>query len=106
MDTTAPVDPAAAPLRLAEELSIYTVGGLRAEWLAWLDAQRDAARIDAAAVGQVDAAGVQLLASLVRALEARAIGWHLFDVSGPLSDALRTLGLHAWTLPPTASNGS
>lgn len=83
----------AGVLRLPEELTIYTAAGLRAEWLTWLVDQREDVLIDGNAVAQVDAAGVQLLASLLSSLEARALGWRAQGVGGALRDALHTLGL-------------
>jgi anti-anti-sigma regulatory factor len=80
-------------LVLPEELTIYTVGDLRAQWLGWLADLRDDAVIDGAAVGQVDAAGVQLLTSLARSLESRELGWRMQGVGGALREACRTLGL-------------
>jgi anti-anti-sigma regulatory factor len=80
-------------LALPEELSIYTVGGQQAAWLAWLADQRDEVLIDASAVAQIDAAGVQLLAALLRSLDARALGWRVQGAGGALRDAFHTLGL-------------
>jgi anti-anti-sigma regulatory factor len=97
-DTTASGDLAATPpalLALPEELTIYSVGALHSDWLAWLAVQRDEVVIDGGAVAQVDAAGVQLLASLLRSIEARELGWRVRGVGAALRDALHTLGLEA-----------
>jgi anti-anti-sigma regulatory factor len=80
-------------LALPEELTIYTVGDLRTQWLGWLAELREDAVIDGSAVAQVDAAGVQLLTSLTRSLESRQLGWRLHGVGGALRDACHTLGL-------------
>ncbi|MEI2679700.1 MAG: STAS domain-containing protein [Burkholderiaceae bacterium] len=62
-------------LSLPAELTIYTVGELRPQWLSWLagfaddDAPADAS-VDGSAVDQIDAAGVQLLMALSRSLAA------------------------------------
>ena len=94
-------------LVLPEELTIYTVGDLRTQWLGWLAGLHEDATIDGAAVGQVDAAGVQLLVSLVRSLDARQLGWRLQGVGGALREACRTLGvavrLGTESVPSTAA---
>jgi len=110
-----------AVLRLPTELTIYTVAETRSAWLPWLtsqlsskcgfgldphggrpasaglgalsDRRTDAALVDAGAVDQVDAAGVQLLASLALALTPRRL--RLVAHSEPLRSACQTLGLHA-----------
>ena len=50
-------------LVLPAEMSIYNVAELRAQWLAWLDAApaEGPGCVDASAVAEVDAAGLQLL---------------------------------------------
>ena len=78
---------------LPAELTIYTAGDLRTHWLGWLADLRDDAVIDGSAVGQVDAAGVQLLVSQVRSLESRQLGWRMHGVGGALREACHTLGL-------------
>ena len=105
---------------LPSELTIYTVGELRPQWLAWLadtpaagvthktydasndasndaanDANEDSLPVDAAAVAEVDAAGVQLLVSLQRALEARQQALRLMAPSRALATACTALGLAA-----------
>ena len=80
-------------LALPEELTIYTVGDLRTRWLGWLAGLSDDAVIDGAAVTQVDAAGVQLLVSLTRSLDARELAWRLQGVGGAMRDACLTLGV-------------
>ncbi len=82
-------------LALPEELTIYTVGELRTHWLSWLADLREDAVVDGSATAMVDAAGVQLLASLCRSLETRQLGWRLHGVGGALREACRTLGLAA-----------
>lgn len=82
---------------LPTELTIYAVSQLRQRWLAWLDAAPDAAqcRVAAAAVDQVDAAGVQLLLALARSLAERGAGLRLVEPSAPLREACAALGAAA-----------
>ena len=95
------------PLRLPAELTIYTFAETRSAWLPWLTSQLggqrgDSALVDAGAVDQVDAAGVQLLASLALALTPRHL--QLVAPSEPLRSACLTLGLGA--LLAEAGNGA
>ncbi|MDE2080482.1 MAG: STAS domain-containing protein [Burkholderiales bacterium] len=94
-----------APLVLPAELTIYTVGELHPLWLAWLgqvgrggSAERAEAVVDvqAAAVDQIDAAGVQLLLSLHHALAALGRGCRVRDASAVLSAGCAALGLSDW----------
>jgi ABC-type transporter Mla MlaB component len=90
---------------LPAELSIYTVGELRTKWLEWLspapgtDGSQnlldDAFSVDAASVGEVDGAGVQLLLSLAKALARRERTLSLVSPSQPLVDACAALGASA-----------
>lgn len=87
-------------LSLPAELTIYTVGELRPQWLAWLGslASSDApveAAVDGAAVDQIDAAGVQLLVSLSRSLQAVQRTLCLVNASPLLTQACDALGLPA-----------
>jgi ABC-type transporter Mla MlaB component len=88
----------ATSLHLPAELTIYTVGELRSTWLAWLGdavAGDDAGAVlhaDAAAVDQVDGAGVQLLLSLANALAAHGRPFRLDQPSAPLVQACEWLG--------------
>jgi ABC-type transporter Mla MlaB component len=86
---------------LPAELTIYTVGELHSQWSAWL---ADAGRADdddtplciaAAAVDQIDGAGLQLLVSLANSLAARQRTLQLVDASPLLVNACQTLGLEA-----------
>ena len=88
---------------LPEELSIYTVGELRGQCLAWIGeapVEGDAASghwpLDASRVDQVDAAGVQLLVSLSHTLSRQEQSLHLLQPSGPLTEACAALGLADW----------
>ena len=87
------------PLVLPSELTIYAVGELHPQWLAWLNATRESGRadatceVDAAAVDEVDAAGVQLLVSLANALATSRLTLQLVDASGPLVRACDALGV-------------
>lgn len=85
---------------LPAELTIYTVGELRTPWLGWLarpteatDTAEDELLVDASAVDQVDAAGVQLLASLSASCKARQLTLRLQQPSQSLRAACATLGL-------------
>lgn len=90
---------------LPSELSIYTVGELRTKWLEWLNPAPaadgsqnlldEAFRVDAASVGEVDGAGVQLLLSLAKALSRRDRNLSLVNPSQPLVDACAALGASA-----------
>jgi len=86
-------------LHLPPELSIYTAAELHPQWLAWAEQQSQAqadALVDAAAVDQVDGAGVQLLVALQRGLAARGCALRLNTPSRPLSQACDALGLSGW----------
>ncbi len=83
---------------LPAELTIYTVGELHPPWSAWLadagSADDDTpVSIDAAAVDQIDGAGLQLLVSLANSLAARQRTLQLVDASPLLINACQTLGL-------------
>lgn len=90
-------------LALPAELTIYTVGELRPAWLDWLQAARQAQAdnalpdgacpVDAAAVGEVDAAGVQLLLSLRHGLAREQLRLRLNHPSASLQQACGALGL-------------
>jgi ABC-type transporter Mla MlaB component len=87
-------------LTLPPDLCIADVGALVPHWLSWLDrhapdAPREAT-VDAAAVQEVDSAGLQLLVSLGHAIEARGWTLQLVDVPAPLTLACQQLGLGAW----------
>jgi ABC-type transporter Mla MlaB component len=87
------------PLFLPSELTIYAVGELKLQWLAWLHATLEtgatdaACHVDAAAVDEVDAAGVQLLVSLSHGLARSRLTLQLTDPSDPLSRACEALGV-------------
>ena len=86
-------------LRLPAELTIYTASQSHAAMLDWLDDEpadrpTDArCPMDGAAVEQIDAAGVQLLLSLAKALGNRQRLLRLVDASGPLQAACESLGV-------------
>ena len=89
-----------AALQLPQELTIYAVGELHPQWLAWLaeaGAQgREEAAVDAQAVDQVDAAGLQMLVSLQRSLADRGVRMRLAEPSEPLRQGCKALGLCEW----------
>ncbi len=90
-------DPSPAVLALPSELTIFTVGELHPQWLAWLaDATqpgRETAQLEATAVDAVDGAGLQLLLSLKRTLADRGVKVTLTDPSHTLCQACEALGL-------------
>ncbi len=91
------------PLQLPSELTIYTVGELREGWAAWLaalDPGQAQAPADAAAVSEVDGAGLQMLLALSRSCAARAQPLVLQQPSATLQAACAALGLS--TLLPAA----
>ena len=104
-----------AELYLPSELTIYTVTELKSKWLAVLTQLSDGPpaplattlddlgrasppayfSVDAAAVSEVDSAGVQLLLALSTELAGMRRTLLLLNQSAPLSDALSALGLAA-----------
>lgn len=87
----------ASNLSLPAELTIYTVGELHPQWLAWLATQVGAdvpadVVVEGAAVDQVDAAGVQLLMALSRSLANAGRALSLVDASPVLTHACEVLG--------------
>ena len=96
---------------LPHELTIYTVGELKPQWLGWLaagtddgpDSDDDGLAVDASAVAEVDAAGVQLLQSLAGALQHDRRTLQLLQPSTVLADACRALGLQALLDAPTGA---
>jgi anti-anti-sigma regulatory factor len=83
-------------LALPPEFTIYTAAETRAAWLAALAAPGEGAlAVQASAVAEVDAAGVQLLASLARTLEAQQRTLQLVEPSAALASACERLGLSA-----------
>jgi anti-anti-sigma regulatory factor len=88
---------------LPAEVTIYTVGELKGQCLAWLvesaadsDGGSDHWPLDASAVDQVDAAGVQLLVSLSHSLQQQGQPLHLLQPGTVLVDACAALGLDDW----------
>lgn len=84
-------------LVLPAELTIYNAAELRVQLLAHAEAhaQQESCHIDAAAVDQVDAAGLQLLLALARTLAATGRTLHLAPASPVLEAAVDALGLRA-----------
>jgi anti-anti-sigma regulatory factor len=101
----------AACLVLPRELTIYSVGELRPTWLDQVAASSadvaDVWSVDAAAVEEVDGAGVQLLQSLANLLARDQRRLALEQPSQALQQACESLGLTALlTRPPApASSG-
>ena len=90
---------------LPAELTIYTVGELHPLWLAWLQqgAASTPAEVQAAAVEQVDGAGLQLLLSLSNWLAREQRRLQLEQPSPALQQACEALGLPALLAVPSAA---
>lgn len=92
--------PAATPLELPAELTIYTAGELRPQWLAWLGPAGGDAEAPAVAHGQapgdVDGAGLQLLLALDRSLAERGRKLQITAPSAALQAACAAAGLVDW----------
>ena len=87
-------------LALPPELTIYTAAETRSAWLAALAEAGDGAlSVPAGAVTEIDAAGVQLLASLARTLAAQQRPLQLVAPSAALRDACARLGLSSLLAP-------
>jgi anti-anti-sigma regulatory factor len=85
---------------LPHELTIYTVGEFYPQCMDWLGVASkglsdEPLRVDAGAVEEVDAAGVQLLLSLSNALVRRQRELQLVNTSPVLSQACTDLGVPA-----------
>ena len=99
------------PLSLPAELTIYTVGELRPQWLTWLhqlgaDDATVEAPVDGSAVDQIDAAGVQLLVALSRSLAGAQRSLQFISASPVLTDACSALGLPVPLAAPGAQGGA
>lgn len=81
---------------LPAELNIYSALATREALLTWVVEQtkqaHDTLEVSAAAVAEIDGAGLQLLASLSN-LDQKLL---LVEPSSALLEACRTLGLGAW----------
>lgn len=104
----------ATPHSLPAEMTIYTIGELRSSCLAWLT-ETDAGApmgadegwaLEASAVDQVDASGVQLLVSLARTLDHRSMALRLLQPSTTLVEACVALGLADWLADRTAQGAT
>jgi anti-anti-sigma regulatory factor len=80
---------------LPTELTIYVAADLRLAWLPWLadHGAAEALEVAADAVAEVDAAGLQLLASLAVALQAHGRELCLRDPSPALRKGCENLGM-------------
>lgn len=95
-----------ACLVLPEELTVYHVSQLREDWLAWLARTASTVRVDGAGVSQVDGAGIQLLAALLRTLDTRQVAWQLQAGEGALREALHIFGLDGWLTSGNATEAA
>jgi ABC-type transporter Mla MlaB component len=108
MDKTLPAPGAELDaLALPPELTIYTVGELHPQWCRWLadSAAADPARprsVHAAALEQLDGAGLQMLLALSHAAAAAGCTLQLHAPSAVLQSACATLGLAGWLAQRTA----
>jgi anti-anti-sigma regulatory factor len=85
---------------LPSDLTIYNVGELLPLFQGWLANGSPVLSVQAQAVAEVDAAGIQLLLSMDRTLKARDAQLELLDASPGLSaacEALGVSGLLTWT---------
>lgn len=98
---------------LPSELTIYTVGELHPVWLTWVEQVRletetppedERFLVDAQAVNEVDAAGVQLLLSLANALTQAQRVLQLHGASSTLARACNSLGVQALLAPDEATD--
>ncbi len=81
-------------IALPVELTIYKVGELLPELRDWASMDGGGTwRLQASAVEEVDAAGIQLLLSLARTAQAQAQQLSLVDASPVLSQACQALGV-------------
>ncbi len=78
-------------LKLPPELTIYTAAQLRAQWLDCVGPSH--LTVDASAVAEVDAAGVQLLASLASSVAQAQGTLSLLNASQPLARACLAMGV-------------
>jgi anti-anti-sigma regulatory factor len=101
------------PRTLPDEVTIYTVGELKEQCLAWLgeapaesDSGADRWTLDAGAVDQIDAAGVQLLVSLSHTLGRQGQPLRLQQPATVLVEACAALGLADWLGACTSEGAS
>jgi anti-anti-sigma regulatory factor len=80
---------------LPAELTIYTAADTHAVLLSWLDQDKGNNQwtVQAHAVSQIDAAGLQLLLALYRSLDVRGQHLQLRAPSEALCHACRSLGM-------------
>lgn len=91
---------------LPAELTIYTISEVHAQCLNWVrqdPAEHIRLRVNAGDVTEVDAAGVQLLVSLSRTLQADHRELQLLSPSATLSEACAALGVDSLLGSPERS---
>ncbi len=81
------------PFVLPEALTIYTVSELQPQLLHYLQALVGPARLEAAAVQEVDSAGLQLLQALAMLCQRQGRALQLMQASAAFSGAAAALGL-------------
>jgi len=101
---------------LPGDVTIYGVAALRSQFSAWLDKlpkgrraaalKNTALAVDASAVSEVDAAGVQMLVALSKSLAARGRPLRLVNPSDLMTGALETLGVTALLMANDSSGAA
>lgn len=90
-----------ACFQLPAELNIYTAAETAQAMLTWFTDNRNqhvtALTVDGHAVAEVDAAGLQLLASLHNSCTSLALHWQLEQASHTLATACTRLGIPTGT---------
>lgn len=76
---------------LEESLEISTVLNTKNQYVDWM-AQHQSLQIDASQVVRIDAAGIQLLASMFITARKSNVDIHLVEVPTVLSEGIRLLG--------------
>ncbi len=96
---------AANTLTLPEDLGIAQAASLRAELLKYLDSDADMS-IEGGENPRLHAAGLQLIAALLRDRQATGRSWHWDQLSPALREAAASLGLNELLqIPPAQEAG-
>lgn len=84
-----------ASFSLDGELTVYTAAAVKSRLCGLLAEHTQVVLLDLSEVDECDTAGVQLLLSARRAVNAAGREFAVVDPSGPVREALILLGLHA-----------